>query len=159
MKPYVMSLIVWFKMTHCTTQVTIGKWNLEIVTLWNLRMSTVLPNMAKYSFVSISNQVFAFVVKLQTQPVSCQAHFGISHNSLDVLHVSKIVPIDSTGGRMVCIPASNLISKRVFISIDDDLCVSMWFLFRTGYTMTKPLLAYYFLILICILTLLWTMSS
>ena len=72
--------------------------------------------------MSISNQVFAFVVKLQAQPVSCQSHFGVSHNSLDVLHVSKIVPIESAGGRMVCIPASNFISKCVYVSIDDDLC-------------------------------------
>lgn len=72
-------------------------------------------------FVSVSSQVFAFVLKLQTHSVSCQAHFSISHNSLDVLHVSKIVPIECSGGRMVCIPASNHISKCVFISID-DLC-------------------------------------
>ena len=72
-------------------------------------------------FVSILDKVFAFVFKLQAQPVSCQEHFSISHDSLDVIHVSKIVLIEHGSGRLVCIPASNLISKCVFISIDDDL--------------------------------------
>ena len=54
------------------------------------------------------------------QAVSCQAHFGISHNTPDALHVSVIVPVKSAGGRIVCIPVSNLISN-IFVSIDDDL--------------------------------------
>ena len=62
-------------------------------------------------FVSISSQVFAFVMKLQAESLSCQDHFGIFHDSLDHIHVSKIVPLESTGGRMVCIPASHLVSK------------------------------------------------
>lgn len=73
-------------------------------------------------FVSVSDHVFAFIVKLEAKPESCQAHFGISHNSLDSLHVSKIVPVESAGGSIMCIPVTRLISKCVFVSIDDDLC-------------------------------------
>ena len=72
--------------------------------------------------VELCVYVFAFIVKLEVKSESCQAHFGISHNSLDALHVSKIVPVESASGSIVCIPVSNLISKCVFVTIDDDLC-------------------------------------
>ena len=72
-------------------------------------------------FLSILDKVFAFVLKLQAQPVSCQEHFSISHDSLDIIHISKIVPIEHGSERLVCNPASNLVSKCVFIAIDDDL--------------------------------------
>ena len=72
-------------------------------------------------FVSVSGKIFALVLKLEVQAVSCQEHFNISHSSLDTLSVSKIVPIVHGSGRLVCIPAANLICKCVFISIDDDL--------------------------------------
>ena len=65
--------------------------------------------------------MFALVLKLEVQAVSCQEHFNISHNSLDTIPVSKIVSIVHGSGRLVCIPAANLIFKCVFISIDDDL--------------------------------------
>ena len=85
-------------------------------------IGVVFLNLANYSFfVSILDRVFAFVLNLQAQPVSCQEHFSISHDNLDIIHVSKIVPIEHGSERLVCIPASNLVSKCVFISIDDDL--------------------------------------
>ena len=68
-------------------------------------------------FVSLSNRIFAFVSKFEPHVVSCQAHFGITHNSLDVLHVSKTVPIQ---GKCVFLCQISFIS--VFVSIDDDLC-------------------------------------
>ena len=59
-------------------------------------------------FVCMSGHIFAFIMKLEIKPESCQAHFGISHNSLDALHVSRIVPVESAVGSIVCIPVSDL---------------------------------------------------
>ena len=71
-----------------------------------------IPQYGRVQFiVSILDQVFAFVLKLQAQPVSCQEHFSISHDSLDIGHASKIVPIEHGSERLVCIPSSILISK------------------------------------------------
>ena len=60
-------------------------------------------------FTSVSNEVFVFVSKFEQLSVTCQSHFGLFHDSLDKLSVSRIIPIRSVdGGEMVCIPASQL---------------------------------------------------
>ena len=99
-------------------------------------------------FVSISGQVFVFIMKLQAQSLSCQDHFCIYHDSLDHIPVSKIVPLKNTDGSMVCIPASNLISKCVFISVDDDLCKCKYVVSSTS--RLSSLFEVYFVFLISI---------
>ena len=63
--------------------------------------------MVVFNMVSMSGHAFAFIVNLEIKPESCKSHFGISHNSLDALHVSKIVPVESAVGSIVCIPVSD----------------------------------------------------
>ena len=65
-------------------------------------------------FVSVSGKIFALVLKPEVQAIACQEHFNISHNNRDTIPVSKIVPIVHGSGRLVCIPAANLISKCVY---------------------------------------------
>lgn len=87
----------------------------------------------------MSGHVFAFIVKLEVKPESCQAHFGISHDSLDALHVSKIVQVECAGGRL-CTFQFLILFLNVFLYQLMMICanVSMWCLFRTGYIMTEP---------------------
>ena len=66
-------------------------------------------------FVSASNNVFAFVSKFEVLRATCQSHFGLSHDSLDKLSASRIVPIESNSGELVCIPASQLQAKCIFV--------------------------------------------
>ena len=68
-------------------------------------------------FASVSNRVFVFVSQFKVLHVSCQSHFGLSHDSLDKLSVSRIIPIESNSGELVCIPASQLQAKCIFVSI------------------------------------------
>ena len=71
-------------------------------------------------FVLVSNSVFAYVKKFEPLAVSCQAHFHLSHQSLDVLSASNIVPVKSDSEIDVFIPASSLVSKCIFVSITDS---------------------------------------
>ena len=71
-------------------------------------------------FVSVSNNVFVFVSKFEVLCVTCQSHFGLSHDSLDKLSVSRIVLIESNSGELVCIPASQLQAKCIFVSVTNS---------------------------------------
>lgn len=69
-------------------------------------------------FVVVSDRPYAFIKKFEPLAVTCQAHFHLSHWSLDNLSASNIVPIQSHSENIV-IPTSSLISKCMFVSIAD----------------------------------------
>ena len=71
-------------------------------------------------FVQYSSSVFVYVKKFEPLPVTCQGHFHLSHQSLDKLTASSIVPVKPDSVVDEFIPASSLLSKCVFVSITDS---------------------------------------
>ena len=70
-------------------------------------------------YVLVSNRPYAFVKKFEPLAITCQAHFHLSHPSLDKLSASNIVPIQSHREN-IFIPTSSLISKCMFVSVADS---------------------------------------
>jgi hypothetical protein len=71
-------------------------------------------------FVLVSGSVFVYIKKFEPLAVSCPAHFHLSHQSLDKLSASNIVPVKADGEIDVFIPVSSLLCKCVFVSITDS---------------------------------------
>lgn len=71
-------------------------------------------------FVLLSSSVFVYVKKFEPLSVTCQVHFHLSHQSLDKLTASSIVPVKPGSVIDEFIPASSLVSKCVFVSITDS---------------------------------------
>lgn len=71
-------------------------------------------------FVSVSNEILVFILKLKPKLCTCSVHFGISDTCLDDFTGSKIVPLEAGQSTLVCIKADQLVSKCVFIDIKDS---------------------------------------
>ena len=58
---------------------------------------------------------FAFLLSLDPLPVTCQAHFGLAHTALDLVH--RLIPVNDCGC-LKCVPASAILCKCVYIAIN-----------------------------------------
>ena len=81
----------------------------------------------------VSDRQYAFIKKFQPLAVTCQAHFHLSHSSLDKLSASNIVPV---------VTVKKLSSQRhrflsMFVSIADGSNYCMLSLFLINCCMTE----------------------
>ena len=58
---------------------------------------------------------FAVLLSPDPLPVTCQAHFGLAHTALDLVH--RLIPVNDCGC-LKCVPAFAIVCKCVYIAID-----------------------------------------
>lgn len=66
-------------------------------------------------FLQLYTTSFVVLSNLQSLPVTCQAHFGLAHSALDIVH--KLIPVND-GDSLKCVPASAIVCKCVYMAID-----------------------------------------
>ena len=70
-------------------------------------------------FASLQNHLFAFIHELSICTTTCKHHSNTSHDALDCIPVSKIVPV--CWGDLVCVPVTALIRKCVLVKVNDSV--------------------------------------